>query len=80
MLTTLDVFLGFAGLVTMASLWNMFGGDMFPPEKDPSGGEYSRHLLTPWFLSWVTVMVNMVVLFPVIMDMDRFVSLVTTAD
>lgn len=39
MLTAIDAFLGFAGLVTVASLWNMFGGDMFPAEKDPTGGE-----------------------------------------
>ena len=32
------LFVGFAGLVTVASLWNMWGGDMFPAEKDPSGG------------------------------------------
>jgi len=32
-----NLFFGFAGLVTMASLWNMWGGEMFPPEKDPTG-------------------------------------------
>jgi len=32
-----NLFFGFAGLVTVASLWNMWGGEMFPAEKDPSG-------------------------------------------
>ncbi len=32
-----NVFLGFAGLVTAASLWNMWGGEMFPQEADPKG-------------------------------------------
>jgi hypothetical protein len=30
--------IGFAGLVTVASLWNLWGGDMFPAEGDPKGG------------------------------------------
>ena len=33
-----NLFLGFAGLVTAISLWNIWGGDMFPAEKDPKGG------------------------------------------
>lgn len=33
-------FLGFAGLVTVASLWSMWGGDMFPAEKDPTGSMF----------------------------------------
>lgn len=44
MLTIAEFVLGFAGLVTVASLWNIFGGDMFPAEKDPTGGKYD-HLL-----------------------------------
>lgn len=32
-----NLFLGFAGLVGMASLYNMWNGDVFPAEKDPSG-------------------------------------------
>ncbi|OQU99505.1 hypothetical protein CLAIMM_05132 [Cladophialophora immunda] len=32
-----NLFFGFAGLVTLASLWNMWGGDMFPAEGDPTG-------------------------------------------
>ena len=32
-----NLFLGFAALVAGASLASMFGGDMFPAEKDPSG-------------------------------------------
>ena len=32
-----NLFLGFAGLVGAASLWNMWGGEMFPQEADPKG-------------------------------------------
>lgn len=39
MLTATEYIVGFAGLVTVASLWNIFGGDMFPAEKDPTGGK-----------------------------------------
>jgi hypothetical protein len=40
MLTTAECVVGFAGIVTAASLWNIFGGDIFPAEKDPTGGKY----------------------------------------
>jgi hypothetical protein len=30
--------LGFAGLVTAAAAWTIWGGDMFPAEPDPTGG------------------------------------------
>jgi hypothetical protein len=33
-----NLFLGFAGIVTAVSMWNIWGGDMFPAEKDPKGG------------------------------------------
>ena len=32
-----NMFLGFAGLVGIASLWNMWNGDVFPQEADPKG-------------------------------------------
>ena len=32
-----NFFFGFAGLVAVASLASMFGGDLFPAEKDPKG-------------------------------------------
>lgn len=32
-----NLFLGFAGLVTIAAFSTMFGGDMFPAEADPKG-------------------------------------------
>lgn len=32
-----NLFFGFAGLVALASLASIFGGDMFPAEKDPTG-------------------------------------------
>ncbi|KIW62106.1 hypothetical protein PV05_02154 [Exophiala xenobiotica] len=33
----LQLSIGFAGLVTVASLWNWWGGDLFPAEGDPKG-------------------------------------------
>lgn len=30
--------LGFAGIVTAVAAWSIWGGDMFPGEKDPTGG------------------------------------------
>lgn len=32
-----NLFFGFAGLITLASLTSMFGGNIFPEEKDPKG-------------------------------------------
>jgi len=32
-----NLFFGFAGIVTVASLWTMWGGDVFPAEGDPRG-------------------------------------------
>ncbi|KAF7509677.1 hypothetical protein GJ744_007548 [Endocarpon pusillum] len=32
-----NLFLGFAGIVTAVSMWGIWGGDMFPAEKDPKG-------------------------------------------
>ena len=32
-----NLFFGFAGLVAVASFANLFGGDIFPAEKDPKG-------------------------------------------
>ena len=29
----------FAGIVTAVSAWSIWGGEMFPAEKDPTGGE-----------------------------------------
>jgi len=28
---------GFTGIVTASALWSMWGGDMFPADKDPTG-------------------------------------------
>lgn len=36
-----NLFLGFAGLVALASFSTIFGGDMFPAEKDPTGSPES---------------------------------------
>ncbi|KIW17881.1 hypothetical protein PV08_05076 [Exophiala spinifera] len=35
-----QLFAGFAGLVTIASLWNLWGGELFPAERDPKGGPF----------------------------------------
>lgn len=50
---------GFAGLVVATSLWNMWGGDMFPAEKDPTGGMFQRSHWSdvskacwPWNSTW----------------------------
>lgn len=32
-----NLFFGFAGLVALASMSTIFGGEMFPAEKDPTG-------------------------------------------
>lgn len=32
-----NLFLAFTGLVALASVSTIFGGDMFPAEKDPAG-------------------------------------------
>jgi hypothetical protein len=29
--------IGFVGIVTASALWSMWGGDIFPADKDPSG-------------------------------------------
>ncbi|KAB8239732.1 hypothetical protein ETB97_008103 [Aspergillus alliaceus] len=34
-----NLFLGFAGMVTAAAAWAIWGSDMFPTESDPSGGK-----------------------------------------
>ena len=35
----------FAGLVTAVSAWSIWGGEMFPAEKDPVGGKNARQPL-----------------------------------
>ncbi|KAE8383023.1 hypothetical protein BDV26DRAFT_196701 [Aspergillus bertholletiae] len=32
-----NLFLGFAGMVTAAAAWAIWGSDMFPAESDPTG-------------------------------------------
>ncbi|GFN12947.1 Ish1 domain-containing protein [Aspergillus tubingensis] len=36
-LNSKNLFLGFAGMVTAAAAWAIWGGDMFPAEADPTG-------------------------------------------
>lgn len=31
--------IGFAGLIGAVAVWSIWGGDMFPKEPDPTGGE-----------------------------------------
>lgn len=33
-----DIVVAFAGIVTAVSAWSIWGGEMFPGEKDPVGG------------------------------------------
>ncbi|KAI9818084.1 MAG: hypothetical protein M1827_000709 [Pycnora praestabilis] len=33
-----NTFLAFTGIVTAVAAWSIWGGDVFPAEKDPSGG------------------------------------------
>lgn len=58
-----NLFFGFAGLVALASFASIFGGDMFPAQKDPTGNpetwtedELRRWLKNVW--SWCSSMVN----------------------
>jgi len=48
----------FAGLVTSVAVWAIWGGDLFPPEPDPTGdpetwtrGELRRWLAAVWLSS-----------------------------
>ncbi|KAL1958723.1 hypothetical protein VTO42DRAFT_3842 [Malbranchea cinnamomea] len=36
-LNSKNLLLGFAGAITAAAVWSIWGGDMFPQEPDPSG-------------------------------------------
>ncbi|KAL2215552.1 hypothetical protein M432DRAFT_642584 [Thermoascus aurantiacus ATCC 26904] len=36
-LNSKSLLLGFAGIVTAAAAWGIWGGDMFPAEPDPTG-------------------------------------------
>lgn len=33
-----NLFLGFAGMISAAAVWAIWGNDMFPAEQDPTGG------------------------------------------
>ncbi|KAL3262669.1 CobW/HypB/UreG, nucleotide-binding domain family protein [Aspergillus niger] len=37
-LNSKNLFLGFAGMVTAAAAWAIWGSDVFPAEADPTGG------------------------------------------
>ena len=39
-------FPGFAGLVTAVAAWSIWGGDLFPAQADPVGGELEPLFLT----------------------------------
>ncbi|KAL3450100.1 hypothetical protein BJX65DRAFT_305561 [Aspergillus insuetus] len=34
-----NLVLGFAGMVTAAAVWAIWGNEMFPAESDPQGGK-----------------------------------------
>ncbi|KAL4966289.1 Ish1 domain-containing protein [Aspergillus stella-maris] len=42
-LNSKNLFIGFAGMVTAAAAWSIWGNEMFPAETDPRGGEYPFH-------------------------------------
>ncbi|PGH05409.1 STE24 endopeptidase [Blastomyces parvus] len=52
-LNSKNLFLGFAGLVTAAAVWTIWGGDMFPAEPDPTGNpeNWSIEELRRWLSS-----------------------------
>ncbi|KLJ07006.1 STE24 endopeptidase [Blastomyces silverae] len=52
-LNSKNLFLGFAGLVTAAAAWTIWGGDMFPAEPDPTGNpeNWSIEELRRWLSS-----------------------------
>ena len=37
-----DTIVAFAGIVTAVSAWSIWGGEMFPGEKEPIGGKGAR--------------------------------------
>ncbi|TVY81601.1 hypothetical protein LSUE1_G003558 [Lachnellula suecica] len=45
-----NTFLAFAGVVTAASIWTIWGQDLFPKESDPTGApeEWSHEELRRW--------------------------------
>jgi len=42
-----NTFLAFTGIVTAVAAWTIWGSDMFPAEKDPSGGTSPHHPTLP---------------------------------
>ena len=42
-LIRIDTIVAFAGIVTAVSAWSIWGGEMFPGEKDPTGGKHARY-------------------------------------
>ncbi|KAB8203224.1 hypothetical protein BDV34DRAFT_227644 [Aspergillus parasiticus] len=40
-----NLFLGFAGMVTAAAAWVIWGSDIFPAESDPTGGKHQISLM-----------------------------------
>jgi hypothetical protein len=45
-----NFFFGFAGLVTAAAAWSIWGGDMFPQTEDPKGDpqKWSEEEMRAW--------------------------------
>ena len=41
-IATAQMATGFAGIVTAAAAYSIWGGEMFPAEKDPTGGTLPR--------------------------------------
>lgn len=41
-LIEVDIMIAFAGIVTAVSAWSIWGGELFPGEKDPVGGKDTK--------------------------------------
>lgn len=59
-----NLFLGFAGLVTAATAWSIWGSDMFPAQADPKGEpeEWTEEEMKRWLnsVSWLHILVIVV--------------------
>ena len=40
------IFTAFTGIITAVAAWSIWGGDWFPPDRDPSGGMLFYKLYT----------------------------------
>ncbi|KEY68032.1 hypothetical protein S7711_06945 [Stachybotrys chartarum IBT 7711] len=50
MMKSKNMVLAFGGVVAAAAAWSIWGGDMFPPEQDPTGNPeaWTREEMRRW--------------------------------